>query len=93
MDTWHFGSPVLFICEPSALHQITQEQSLPKHPDLRDFLRPLANGLDIVTMEGQMWKKWRNIYNPGFSLALLMTLTPVIVKEILIICDLSKLAG
>ena len=94
MDTWPFGSPVLFICEPSALHQITQEHSLPKHPDLREFLRPLANGLDIVTMEGQMWKTWRNIFNPGFSLAHLMTLTPVIVKETEILCAiLRKYAG
>ncbi|KAI9796323.1 MAG: hypothetical protein M1835_004314 [Candelina submexicana] len=87
MDTWPFGSPILFICEPSALHQITQKHSLPKHPDLRNFLYPLANGLDIVTMEGPMWKKWRNIYNPGFSLAHLMTLTPVIVRETLIFCE------
>ena len=90
MDTWPFGSPVLFISEPSALHQITQEHSLPKHPDLREFLRPLANGLDIVTMEGQMWKTWRNIYNPGFSLAHLMTLTPVIVKETLVFCEILQ---
>ena len=86
MDTWPFGSPVLFICEPSALHQITQEHSLPKHPDLREFLRPLANGQDIVTMEGQMWKTWRNIFNPGFSLAHLMTLAPAIVMETVILC-------
>lgn len=59
MDTWAFGLPVLFICEPSALHRITQEHSLPKHPDLREFLRPSANGLDIVTMEGPMWKSVR----------------------------------
>ena len=56
-DTWPFGSPVLFICEPSAFHQITQEHSLPKYPDLREFLRPSANGPDIVTMEGPMWKR------------------------------------
>ena len=90
MDTWPFGSPVLFICEPSALHQITQEHSLPKHPDLREFLRPLANGQDIVTMESQMWKTWRNIFNPGFSLTHLMTLTPVIVNETLTLCDVLK---
>ncbi|KAI4270966.1 MAG: hypothetical protein L6R38_006969 [Xanthoria sp. 2 TBL-2021] len=90
MDTWPFGSPVLFICEPIALHQITQEHSLPKHPDLREFLRPLANGLDIVTMEGQQWKTWRNIFNPGFSLAHLMTLTPLIINETAIFCDILK---
>ena len=90
MDTWPFGSPVFFVCEPFALHQITQEHSLPKHPDLREFLRPLASGLDIVTMEGQMWKTWRNIFNPGFSLTHLMTLTPVIVKETLTLCDVLQ---
>ena len=94
MDTWPFGSPVLFISEPFTLHQITQEHSLAKHPDLREFLRPIADGLDIVTMEGQMWKTWRNIFNPGFSLAHLMTLTPVIVKETLVLCEiLQKFAG
>lgn len=39
-------------------------------------------------MEGQVWKTWRNIYNPGFSLAHLMTLSPVIVKETLNLCDI-----
>lgn len=90
MDTWPFGAPVLFICEPSAFFQITQEHSLPKHPDLRDFLRPLSNGQDIVTMEGQMWKRWRNIFNPGFSLAYLTTLVPVIIKETMVLCDILR---
>ncbi|MCJ1384796.1 hypothetical protein MMC17_007914 [Xylographa soralifera] len=90
MDPWPFGAPVLFISEPSTLHQITQEHSLPKHPDLREFLRPLSNGLDIVTMDGPIWKKWRNIYNPGFSLAHLMTLTPVIIREMLVFCDILQ---
>ena len=91
LDTWPFGAPMLVVSEPSALHQITQEYSLPKHPDLREFLRPLTSGMDIVTMEGQMWKTWRNIYNPGFSLSHLMTLVPVIVKETLDLCDLLRI--
>ena len=90
MDTWPFGSPVLFVTEPHALQQITQDHSLPKHPDLREFLRPLANGCDIVTMEGQTWKTWRTIFNPGFSSSHLMTLTPVIVKETVILCDILR---
>ena len=41
-----------------------------------------------------MWKTWRNIFNPGFSLANLMTLTPAIVGETLVLCDvLQKYAG
>ena len=90
LDIWPFGTPFLFLCDPFALHQITQEHSLPKHPDLREYLRPLSGGLDIVTMEGQMWKTWRNIYNPGFSSSHLMTLTPVIVEETLVLCDMLQ---
>ena len=41
-------------------------------------------------MDGPMWKTWRNIYNPGFSLAHLMTLTPVILKEALISCEILQ---
>lgn len=90
MDPWPFGAPVLFICEPTTLHQITQEHSLPKHPDLSGFLRPLTNGLDLVSLDGPMWKTWRAIYNPGFSLNHLMTLTPVIVRETLIFCEILR---
>lgn len=90
MDTWPIGPPVLFISDPDTLHQITQEHSLPKHPDLRELLRPISDGLDILTMEGQTWKTWRNNFNPGFTLAHLMTLTPVIVKETLILCDVLR---
>ena len=90
MDTWPFGPPALFISDPDSLHQITQQHSLPKHPDLREVLRPIANGLDIATMEGETWKTWRNIFNPGFASAHLVTLTPVIVKETLILCDILR---
>ncbi|KAL8802827.1 MAG: hypothetical protein Q9200_006453 [Gallowayella weberi] len=41
-------------------------------------------------MEGQQWKTWRNIFNPAFSLAHLMTLTPLIIDETAILCDILK---
>lgn len=90
LDTWPLSSPILFIAEPATLHQVTQEHSLPKHPELREFLRPLTNGLDILSLDGQMWKTWRTIYNPGFNLNHLMTLTPVIVEETSIFCEILR---
>ena len=86
MDTWPFGSPVLFISEPFTLHQITQEHSLAKHPDLREFLRQIEDGLDILKMEGQMWKYCLINFNAGVSFDHPITLTPVIVKETLVLC-------
>lgn len=54
---------------------------MPKHPSLRHFLNPIAEGLDLVTMEGDLWKKRWGISNPGFSSTYLMSLTGGIVEE------------
>lgn len=45
-------------------------------------MRPLTENNDLLTMEGQMWKDWRNVYNPGFSASHLTTLVPEILHEI-----------
>lgn len=90
IDTWPFLPPMLVVSSPSTLYQIMQEHPLPKHQSLRNFLRPLTGGLDIVSMDGPIWKKWRSIYNPGFSTNHLMTLVPDIVRETLVFCDILQ---
>lgn len=87
LDTWPFGPQMLIVTSTHGLYQITQEHSLPKHPALKEFLRPIAGGLDLVTMEGHVWKTWRGIFNPGFSAGYLMTLTSGIVQETQRFCD------
>lgn len=72
---------MLVVASTQGLYQISQEHSLPKHPGLRYFLRPIADGVDLATMEGDLWKLWRGIFNPGFSAAYLMSLTRGIVEE------------
>ena len=90
LDTWPFGPQMLVVRSLSSLHQITQIHSLPKYHALKSFLEPIADGRDIVTMEGQMWKTWRNIFNPGFSATHLMTLTAGIVEETVKFCELLQ---
>ncbi|KAI9794418.1 MAG: hypothetical protein M1816_005488 [Peltula sp. TS41687] len=90
IDNWPFGPQMLVVASPDAAYQITQEHSLPKYPAMRTFLRPLTGEYDLVTMEGQLWKTWRTIYNPGFSAGHLMTLVPDIVKETTIFCDILR---
>ena len=82
----------LYYCfsTPFTLHQVTQEHSWPKYHMVKNFLNPLTDGLDIVTMEGQMWKTWRGIYNPGFSLSHLMSQIPLIVDETRIFCEILQ---
>ncbi|KAL8990577.1 MAG: hypothetical protein Q9169_008088 [Polycauliona sp. 2 TL-2023] len=93
LDTWPFGPQMLVVASHHGLYQITQEHSLPKHPGLRSFLLPIAEGLDIVTMEGDLWRKWRGIFNPGFNSTYLMSLAGGIVEETEQFCkNLERLA-
>ena len=87
VDSWPFGYQALVVGSPDAAYQITQEHSLPKFMSLRYFLKPLVGVNNLVSMEGQLWKTWRGIFNPGFSANHLMTLVPGIVENTLIYCD------
>lgn len=90
LDTWPFGPVMMIVASPSTLYQMTQEHSLPKYHALKSFLRPLTDGLDMVTMEGQIWKHWRSTYNPGFSNNHLMSLVPEIVMETATFCEILQ---
>ena len=94
LDAWPFGPQMLVVASTRGLYQITQEHSLPKYPALKYFLQPIADGLDLVTMEGELWKKWRAVFNPGFSAQYLMNLTTGIMAETETFCgilhDLSR---
>lgn len=90
IDTWPFGPPMLVITAPDLAYQITQAHSLPKFHTLRDYMRPMTGGNDIITMEGGEWKKWRNMFNPGFKSSHLMTLVPEMVNEISTFCEVLR---
>lgn len=90
LDTWPFNLPILVVSSPSAAYQLTQERSLPKTDGLRNFLRPLAQNKDLVSLEGQEWKYWRNVFNPGFSAGHLMNLVPQISEEISTFCEILR---
>ena len=87
LDAWPFITLTLVVASPATLAQITTEHVLPKFPAIKDFLYPLANGSDLVSMDGQEWKYWRDMFNPGFSASHLMTLVPDIVKETKVFLD------
>ncbi|MCJ1466436.1 hypothetical protein MMC07_005055 [Pseudocyphellaria aurata] len=88
LDAWPFITLTLVVASPATMAQITTAHVLPKFPAIKDFLYPLANGLDLVSMEGQEWKYWRNMFNPGFSASHLMTLVPDIIKETMVFLDI-----
>ena len=65
----------------------------PKYRALKYFLNPIIEGLDIVTMEGNLWKNWRGIFNPGFSANHLMNLTCSLVEEPDKFCDILRICS
>ena len=45
---------------------------------------------DLVTMEGDMWKKWRSIFNPGFSPKHLLSFVSAILEETTTFCGILR---
>ncbi|KAL8811176.1 MAG: hypothetical protein Q9223_006230 [Gallowayella weberi] len=73
LDAWPFMTLTLVVTSPATLQQITIDYVLPKFPAIKDFLYPLANGKDFVSMDGQEWKYWR---------------IPEMVKETVVFCNI-----
>ena len=90
VDTWPFGPPMLVATSPESANQITIAHSLPKFADLRGYMAPMTGGTDLTTLEGPIWKTWRNIFQPGFSSSHLMTQVPEMIKEIQTFCEILR---
>ena len=87
LDIWPTGPPLIVITSAAGAHEIINE---PKHEDIFGFLQPLIGKHGLVTMEGQEWKYWRNIFNPGFNPNHLLTLVPGIVENTLVLRDILR---
>lgn len=81
-DSWPFGKPMLAVFHPDLMAQFTQDKSLPKDIMVSHELGPMTDLKDLVTMEGQEWKTWRSVFNPGFSAKNLTALLPAFLEEI-----------
>lgn len=82
LDTWPFGHSLIAVFDPDIAAQFTHEKSFPKAATVLHELGPLTDGRDLVTMEGQEWKTWRSVFNPGFSAKNLTALLPAFLEEI-----------
>ena len=84
LDVWPFSRPVLAVLDPDLMYQLTRANNIPKDPGLRTFLEPVTGEEDLVTMEGRTWKRWRSIFNPGFSASHISSLVPDMVDKVMI---------
>lgn len=55
------NDPILYVFDPDIAQQVTVETSLPKYKALKEFLIELVGLGDIVSSDGEYWKKWRQI--------------------------------
>lgn len=87
LDTWPFSHPMMAVFHPDMMAQFTQDNSRPKHSQMREEFHILSGCNDLVNQEGQVWKMWRSIFNPGFSAKNLMSLVPAFLEEIQVFRD------
>lgn len=75
------ADPLLPVVDPDMCQQVALDTRTMKHPTLATFLKHLVGPGDIVSTDGEDWKKWRIMFNPGFATQHLMTLVPGIVSD------------
>ncbi|KAI1377841.1 cytochrome P450 4V3 [Hypoxylon crocopeplum] len=94
LDLWPMGGSLALVWDPVAASQFTQVKSLPKDPITKEYMHPLTGNVDMVSSEGELWKKWRTRFSPGFSPRNLTALLPELLEEAQVFVDgLKKLAG
>lgn len=89
LDLWPFTPPMLVVIAPDLMRQATQaETSLPKVAFLKNYLKPISGGHDLVSMEGEEWRRWRDVFRPGFGKV--TELVPNLVETICVFRDHLK---
>lgn len=83
LDLWPFSDPMLIVTDPDMIAQFcAPDHLLPKHPGVKTFMYPITGGYDLNCLDGETWKFWRKLFNPGFSAGHVQTLIPTIVDEV-----------
>ncbi|KAI1081024.1 cytochrome P450 4V3 [Whalleya microplaca] len=94
VDLWPVMDGLALVYDAVAASQFTQVTSLPKFNAAREFMAPLTANLDLVSTEGDIWKKWRSRFSPGFSPRNMLAMLPELLEEALVFVDcLKDLAG
>jgi sterigmatocystin biosynthesis cytochrome P450 monooxygenase len=89
INLWPFSRTLMVVTTPSAASQV-QGFNLGKPPILCRPLDTLTGGPSLITMQGTTWKKWRSLFNPGFSVGYMIGLAPAITDEVAVFCGLLR---
>lgn len=67
--------------DPELCQQVAMDAKVAKHASLPGFMIHLAGKDDMVSADGEVWRRWRQMFNPGFATQHLMSLVPGIVSD------------
>lgn len=81
LDMWPISEQMIVVGHPDMMVQFCQDPSLGKHHQMPFEFGPFTHGNDLVTSNGQAWKVWRSIFNPGFSAKNIQTYVPAMLEE------------
>lgn len=91
-DAWPLAPPTVIICEAEMADQVTVKHSLDKHPMVKSYLKQHLGPENMAAANGDVWRKARTTYNPGFAPSHLMNVISNIVQDVEIFHDvLGKL--
>lgn len=79
LDFWPLTEPTLIVTSPALASQLTQQFNPLKPSVINNAFAGLTGGPNLFTMPDAPWKKWRAIFNPGFSSNYMLQQTPKIV--------------
>ncbi|KAI0014897.1 cytochrome P450 [Xylariomycetidae sp. FL0641] len=84
MDIWPVYPALYTLFGPTATSQVCNKHNLPKGATLANAMNPVTGGPSMITMNGEEWKFWRSLFNPGFSTGAMLNNVPHIVDSMLI---------
>lgn len=88
LDLWPVAPALLIVHSPELATQITTKYNLPKSRSFERSLEPITGGPNMLTMNGEQWKIWRNIFNPGFSATSMQDYVPHVIRSVEVFCEL-----
>ncbi|KAH7029272.1 vera protein [Microdochium trichocladiopsis] len=91
LDIWPFSDGLAIITDADMVQQFMQKPDLPKSMTAAEFLKPLTNARDIVSIPGGAeWKLWRTRFNPSFSPRNIQALLPQLLEEVEVFVDVLR---
>ncbi|KAL1961372.1 hypothetical protein VTO42DRAFT_100 [Malbranchea cinnamomea] len=87
LDLWPFQPPMLVLCRPDLVAQVTTVKAWPKPAIIQQFLDLLIDRDSIFTADGAKWKYLHSVFAPAFAPAQLRSMVDGMLEEVIIYYD------